>query len=269
MATDSQLTFQRSLIEQLTARLGNLPPLRLAEVVKPPGGSAEKASRFTLARLDDGSVGAAWNLLDDDRDRDAYDRWSGADRLGCDALEVARDFLRPERERRILGYACCNALSQVLLREGRLAADPDADLFGILDLGPSDHAGLVGFSPPLIRRLGAGAGELTVLERAPREVRGDNVHVRTDPAALSRCNKVLVTSTTLLNDTFSAIEELTRAAEVRALYGPGAGVFPPAFFALGFHAVAGIEILAPDALVDRQRRGQRWGDAKRKCLFTP
>ncbi len=186
---------------------------------------------------------------------------------GKNALAVARGLLSPYPVPRIIGYAVCNALSQKLAREGAISVDTETILMDLVDPRPGDHVGIVGFTPSLVRHLAGGADEVTVLERGPRTSRRPNVQVTTDPRRLAACNKVLITSTTILNGTFDEIEAITRKAVFRAIYGPGAGILPTAFFARGFHVVAGMLVLDAALLAERHAAGKRWGSAKQKCLF--
>jgi len=126
--------------------------------------------------------------------------------------------------------------------------------------------GLVGYSPRLVKALAGSGARVTVLER--RQVtKRDDVTVGDDPRLLASCDKVLFTSTTLLNDTFDELERITANATFRALYGPGAAILPDPFFELGFHAIAGTLITDAPTLARRQRQGERWGDAKTKFVL--
>jgi uncharacterized protein (DUF4213/DUF364 family) len=129
--------------------------------------------------------------------------------------------------------------------------------------------GVVGDAPPLVKELAAAAGELVVVQRRSSPSVRENVTRTDDALALAGCDKVLVTSTTLLDDSFEEIDRITRGARFRALYGPGAGILPDAIFARGFQAVAGTLILDGAAFARRQRAGEKWGDAKRKFVVTP
>ena len=256
---------RRALVASLRDGLDEETVPRLAEVVKPPGGSDEKVSCFTFVVLDDGTVGLCFNLLADQQSRRDYDATDGSLFVGRDALEVAEDLLHPSIVHRIVGYAACSALSQLLFRRGAPVVE-ETDLFELLDPQQGDHVGVVGYAPPMVRRIARSAGQVTVLEKREKKG-GDNIHVTTGAEELGDCNKVLVTSTTLLNDSLGDIARITTGASFRALYGPGAGILPTVFFQRGFQAVAGLQVTDPALLVERQRAGKRWGDAKKKIVL--
>jgi len=260
------MTIRHELVESLQSRYAGRPTSRVSEVIAPPGGSGERRSSFTLVTLDSGAAGLCWNLLEDEPTRAAYDGLDLAGYAGRDALEVAAELLQPELVRRLVGYATCSALSQALFAVGEPAVETQTDLLDLMELSPADHVGIVGDAPPLVRDLAAGAGQVTVIQRDSRRSGPDNVRITDGAAALAGCNKVLVSSSTLLDDSFEEIERVSAGAAFRALYGPGAGILPDALFARGFQAVAGTLVLDGAALARRQRGGEKWGDAKRKFV---
>lgn len=267
------MTILQQLLASLRRRLPSDPPLRA--IHPPPGGSAERTSPFTFVLLETEppAAGMAYNLLEDDEARARYDALDlEAIVAGGPALQQTSALLAGEPARRVVGYAICHALSQLALRD----PDPsyhatDEDLLEVLAPGPDDHVGLVGYAGRMVRRLGQlGAARVTVLERPGRRELPEpppGVTVSMEPPDLSACNKVLITSTTLLNDTFDELEGLTRGAAFRAVYGPGAGILPDPLFARGIDAVASMLVVDAEALVQRQLRGQRWREARTKRVL--
>lgn len=260
-------TIRHEIVETLERRYRDRPVVRVAEVVAPPGGAEERLSPFTVVTLDGGVGGLCWNLLEDQPIRQAYDRLPRDSYRGRDAVEVARELLHEELVLRIVGFAACGALSQALFLARDPVVDTECNLLDLMELTGADHVGLVGYAPPLVRELADRSARVTVLDRRRTKAGRDNVELATDPRALEPCDKVVVTSTTLLDDSFEQIERVTRTAGFRALYGPGAGILPDALFARGFTAIAGILITDGALLAQRQRCGEKWGDAKRKFVL--
>ena len=87
---------------------------------------------------------------------------------------------------------------------------------------------------------------------------GDTL-VTLDAGELARCDKVLSTSTVLLNHTLDAVLERCRHAERFALIGPGAGCLPDPLFACCVTLLGGSWIVNPAgfkaALPARKPRG--------------
>jgi len=262
------MTIRHQLLESLESRYAAPPVPRVTRVVGPPGGSTERLSPFTVVVLTNGAAGLCWNLLEDDQTRLDYDRLDLASYKGRQALEVAGELLHPALAHRLVGYAACSALSQVLFAAGDPAVGTTAELTEIIAPTSDDRVGVVGHSPPLVKELAARAGRVTVLERQSRKPVADNVELPDDVTTLASCNKVVLSSTTLLDDSFEQIDRITAGAAFRALYGPGAGILPDALFDRGFHAIAGTLVLDGATLAERQRTGQKWGDAKQKFVLT-
>ena len=127
---------------------------------------------------------------------------------------------------------------------------------------------MVGLFPPLLQAITGSGARLTVVElRAELAGRHAGYEVTLDPAALRACDKVLSTSTILLNDTLDSIlEHCTRAREV-VLIGPGAGLLPDALFARGVTGIGGSWVEDRAAFVAALAAGRPWGRSARKFLW--
>jgi uncharacterized protein (DUF4213/DUF364 family) len=119
---------------------------------------------------------------------------------------------------------------------------------------------MVGLFPPLVPQVLASGARLTVVElRAELAGPRDGWEVTLDADALRRCNKILSTSTVLLNDTLDDMLARCAGATRVALIGPGAGCLPDALFARGVTLMGGSWV--DDAAAFRQAllAGDRWG----------
>lgn len=137
---------------------------------------------------------------------------------------------------------------------------------GSLGIGPGDRVGMIGFFPPLIERVRG--LPLTILELRGELVReAPGLSVTLDPKRLAGCNKIVSTSTVLLNDTLEDILGHCRHAEALALIGPSASCFPDPLFARGVTTMGGYWVLNPDAFMRRAAALEPWGDAgKKSCV---
>jgi uncharacterized protein (DUF4213/DUF364 family) len=185
-------------------------------------------------------------------------------------LELAQRYVAHTGAWRALGFAAVNALTRRLY--GRAGYVPPAAGGSIGDLDPSarDHVGMVGLFPPLVPRVLATGARLTVVELRPELVGArDGWHVTLDTTELARCNKILSTSTVLLNDTLDAVLEQCRGAERLALVGPGASCLPDPLFARGVTHLGGNWIVDAAAFKAALAAGRPWGSATRKVVVTP
>jgi uncharacterized protein len=227
------------------------------------------AGEFCAIELEDGSLGLSYVLLDPST-RDLVKR-RGAPELGlegADPLDVARWFAGPSGARRALGFAAVNALTRCLFDRAGYEPPPSGDSIGMVAPQASDHVGMIGLFPPLVKRIVASGARLTVVElRGDLAGERDGYRVTTDRAELAGCNKVIATSTMLLNDTLDEMLAACSNARMFALIGPGAGCLPDALFARGVTLVGGTWITDREAFRASLAAGTPWTAAARKVAI--
>ena len=114
----------------------------------------------------------------------------------------------------------------------------------------------------------ASGARLTVLELQPHLAgERDGYTVTLDQEALSGCNKVLSTSTILLNDTVDRVLAACRSARTLAVVGPGAGGLPDPLFERGVTLAGGTAVTDPAAFKAAIASGARWTGSTRKCAI--
>jgi uncharacterized protein (DUF4213/DUF364 family) len=163
-----------------------------------------------------------------------------------------------------------NALTALLFERAGFAPGAAADTIGELDPGPADHVGMIGLFPPLVPRILRSGARLIVLELKPG-LAGEHEgwRVTLDPEDLRGCDKVLCTSTVLLNDTAGAAIGACSGARVLAVVGPGASCLPDPLFARGVTLVGGTWIVDRTGLRDAILAGTPWGPTARKTAIRP
>ena len=215
--------------------------------------------------LDDGALGLSYVLLGG-----ILPRLAASDDphtiVGMDALQLAREFVAPTAGaggdaeiRRTLGFAAANALSRTVMERMGFAPPRAIDSIGGIDPQAGDHVGMVGLFTPLLKQVTAAGAQLTVIELNP-DYAGhyDGYRVTLDAAALEDCNKVLSTSTILLNHTVDDMLAHCRKAQRIVLIGPSAGCLPDPLFARGVTVVGGSWITDRAGFIDALRRGESW-----------
>ncbi len=250
------------MIERLAQ---HLPPLRVRALHLPPAEAAgAKSGEFCALELDDGSLGLSYVLLDDTLARLVAS--SDSDGLvGAEAVAVARGFAGAEGVRRTLGFAAVNALTRSFFGRVGYLPEASADSIGLLDPQPGDHIGMIGFFPPLVKRIVQAGVRLTVVELKP-ELAGElaGYRVTLDAGELAGCNKVLSTSTVLLNDTLERMLASCRQAGYFAMIGPGAGCLPDPLFARGVTLMGGAWAVDTEGFRTALTAGMPWGRHARK-----
>ncbi|QID17480.1 DUF364 domain-containing protein [Nitrogeniibacter mangrovi] len=262
------MSFATDILELLSPYAGALPRVRALHL--PPVDKAQgKDGEFCAIELEDGALGLSYVLLDDTLRRLMAAR-GGLGVEGMDAFALARAFADGEGVHRTLGFAAINAISRHLFDRVGYVAPDSVDSVGGLDPQSGDHVGMIGFFCPLAERIVATGASLTVVElKAELEGARDGYVVTTDPSALRGCNKVLSTSTILLNDTLERMLADCAGAQRFAMIGPGAGCLPDPLFARGVTSFGGTWIEDRAAFVDALVTGEGWTRYARKSAITP
>ncbi|GAB4172505.1 MAG: hypothetical protein Fur0039_13330 [Rhodocyclaceae bacterium] len=245
-----------------------IPALR-ALLLPATGEPKTRDAEFCAIELEDGSFGFSYVWLGDTL-AGLRGGIPGVGLVGRPAEEIARWVVERDPARRALGFAALNAISQSLFRRAAYVPPDAPDSIGLLEPSPADHVGMVGLFPPLIERILAAGARLTVAELRP-ELAADQGRFRVtlDPAELATCNKVLSTSTVLLNDTLEAVLAACRNATFFSIIGPTAGCVPDPLFARGVGAVGGTRVIDAAGFREAMRRGEPWGACARKYCIRP
>jgi hypothetical protein len=260
------MTFATDLIAELERATAGRPVPRVRALHLPPPEAAESRNgEFCALELDDGALGLSYVLLGG-----ILPRLAASDDphtiVGMDALQLAREFAAPTAGaggdaeiRRTLGFAAANALSRTVMERMGFAPPRAIDSIGGIDPQPGDHVGMVGLFTPLLKQVTAAGAQLTVIELNP-DYAGhyDGYRVTLDAAALEDCNKVLSTSTILLNHTVDDMLAHCRKAQRIVLIGPSAGCLPEPLFARGVTVVGGSWITDRAGFIDALCRGGSW-----------
>jgi uncharacterized protein (DUF4213/DUF364 family) len=128
---------------------------------------------------------------------------------------------------------------------------------------------MVGLFPPLVRQVTARGARLTVLElRADLAGEHGGFTVTLDPRDLNACDKVLSTSTVLLNHTLDMVLANCRQARRIALIGPGAGCLPDMLFKAGVTTLGGTWISDAPGFKQALTQGQPWSRFARKFAWS-
>ena len=249
--------------QRIDAALG---PARVARIVLPPlMDKPGKEGEFCAVQLDDGAVGLAFAILGDTLAALHSRRSEG----GGAAMELVRGYAAGDLAARTLGLAAINALTRRLYDRAGFVPRDSTDSFS-LALRPGDRLGMVGHFRPLIEEARALGVPVTVLELRPELVREEpGLVVTLDASRLAGCNKVVSTSSVLLNDTFDAVSSAWRGAEAVAIVGPSAGCPPDPLFAAGVSAVGTAWVADAEPFLARLAAGEKWGTASRKVTLTP
>ena len=113
---------------------------------------------------------------------------------------------------------------------------------------------VIGAFVPFLKSLKQARQRFTVLEMDPATLKPDELSyfrpADQADAVLPSADVVLITGTTLVNDTLEHLLGLCRPAARVVVVGPTVGLLPDAFLRRGVDVLGGIRVTAPDAFLD-------------------
>lgn len=228
--------------------------------------NSKKAS-FGAVQLEDGTIGIVFlnlsRVIKENREQINLNDFKGQD-VG----ELALKFSNTNPIYKTLGLGAINAISQHIFKRANYSFDYATNPLGKLDLKEGDKVGMVGFFPPLIKLINKMHIPLIVVEKKEHFLQQhENWEVTLDPSRLEECNKVLSTSTIVLNETLDQVLFHCKNAEKIALVGPTAGFLPDPLFKKNVHVVGGTLIQDTHLFMKRIKNGIKWGDSAQKyCI---
>lgn len=264
----------QALLDQMDVIAARFPPAPVARLHIParaPTGQPHDAE-FCAIELADGSMGLSYVLLGDTLHAllARHDHARGTPPLaGVDPMALARPLVGGDPVERALALAAINAMTDAVWR--RIGYEPPAagNSLGDIALGSSDHLGMIGFFPPLVRRITEAGGRLSVVEMnaemvARQKTRFPGTSISMDRHTLRDCNLVVGTSTMLLNDTLDAMLAAAPNAQRFAVIGPSAGLWPDALFERGVTLLGGTRVTDRAAFRDALAAGDSWSACTQK-----
>ena len=188
--------------------------------------------------------------------------------IGKDPIEVAKKFSSSNEIEKTIALGAINAISQFILQKSNYSYQTSKDSLGGLNPTPTDKIGMVGFFPPLVKQLEEMKIPLTIIEKKDLFITNNKSwKVTLDPSALNDRNKVLCTSTIVLNETVDEILSNCQSAEKIAIVGPTGGYLPDPLFERGINVVGGTKINDAELFLKLLRSNQRWGPATVKYIM--
>lgn len=227
-------------------------------------------NHFGVIVLQNQCAGLIYTSLSDEYEKGA-EQLDQHKLIGKSAVQVLTNLL--EHKRTALQDMICmgliNALSDTIMTNLTLdTRDYQTDSFDLLNLKENDHVGMVGFFPPVVKKIEQKQIHLTIIEKK-RELLQPSQHwqVTLDPKKLMQCNKVIITATTVLNNSLDTLLSFCKNAEMRMLIGPTAGFLPEPLFARNIDIIGGSRVKNLDDLIEKLKKDEKWGNSVEKyCI---
>lgn len=279
MPTPSALTrlpIAQAIAQQLQAIAARWPTPRVRRLHLPRRTEApgEHDAEFCAIELEDGAFGLSYVLLGHTLDALlAADGHGALPLAGTDPLRWACQLDTGDAVTRALALAAINAMTDSVWRRIGYEPPPAGNSLGDIELTAQDHLGMIGFFPPLVRRVAEAGGRLSVVELDERMVarqreRFPGVNIGLERTLLASCNRVVGTSTMLLNDTLDAMLAAAPLATEFAVIGPSAGLWPDALFERGVTLLGGTRVTDGPAFSQAMAEGASWSNSTRKFAIA-
>jgi uncharacterized protein (DUF4213/DUF364 family) len=256
----------RKMITGLTRKF-TFPPIE--NIFFPPfhQGGQSKDAQFMAISLEGGATGISFVLLPDGK-MDEYTALQPTDYVGKDPMESALEFGSTDPIGEMISLATTNAMCQHVMRETNFPVDSATDSLGLLSVSPGDRVGMVGLFSGLIKTIKDTGAELVIIERNHRLIQKfPDLPITPDTTKLRTCNKILSTSTTVLNNSLDEILKHCSPNAFISVVGPTAGYFPDPLFARGVDVVGGRVVDNGELFLQLLAERRRWGDATQKICF--
>ncbi|TXT64922.1 MAG: hypothetical protein BAJALOKI3v1_150025 [Promethearchaeota archaeon] len=222
---------------------------------------------FGVIQLADESIGIVYIALSEEV-REKAAQFDVNDIIGKNPIEIAKNFIKSDLFQRCLALGAINAITQSFFKKANFEYDFSTNSLGLLDLVEYDKVGMVGYFPPLVKKIEKLNIPLVVIEKKKLEIETkENWQITSDPSELKSCTKILCTSTTVLNDSIDDILSYIKNANKISMVGPTGGFIPDPVFQRGVDVLGGTYIENPKLFMKLIRQNKKWGPSTKKyCI---
>jgi len=256
----------KKMVTGLTTKFA-LPPI--SNIFFPPfyKGGQPKDAQFMAISLEGGAAGVSFVLLPDEK-MEEYTALQPSDFVDKNPRGFALEFGNDNPVKEMISLAAINAICQHVMRETIFAVDNATDSLGLLAVSAGDRVGMVGLFSGLITTIKKANAELVVIEKNEQLIQQfPGLPITLDATKLSTCNKILCTSTTILNNSLDEILAHCSPDAFVSIIGPTAGYFPDPLFARGVDVVGGRTVKNGELFLQLLAERKRWGDATQRTCF--
>lgn len=243
---------------------------RIADVFLPPfqKGGQRKDAQFMAMALEGGACGISFLLLSEEK-MEYYKALEPRHFVGKDPEEFALEFGGGEDPiKESISLAAINAICHYVMKESHFPFDKATDSLGLLSVEKGDRIGMVGLFFRLTETIKKAGAEMVIVERRESLIQKySELPITLDVKQLATCNKILCTSTTVLNNSLDEILAQCSPDAFVSVVGPSAGYFPDPLFARGVDVVGGRVVENSEEFLECLAQRKRWGNATSRTCF--
>ncbi|KNF08686.1 protein of unknown function DUF364 [Gottschalkia purinilytica] len=160
--------------------------------------------------------------------------------------------------KKTLGIAVMNALSLTCWdmgkHEGLYSIEIDKDPINEVEIVEGSHTVVVGALLPYIKMLIKNNRKFSILELDPSTLKPRELEFYVPPDRASEviptADFVIITGTTLINDTLEGLLDLVKPSAKVIVVGPTVSMLPEAFYKMGVTHIGGVIVTKVDELLD-------------------
>mgnify|MGYP001813632152 CR=1 FL=1 len=217
--------------------------------------------------LEGGACGISYLLLSEEK-MEPYKALEPRHFVGKDPEEFALEFGGEDPLKESISMAAINAICQYVMKESHFPFDKVTDSLGLLSVERGDRIGMVGLFSRLTETIKKAGAEMVIVERREsliQKYRG--LPITPDVTQLATCNKILCTSTTVLNHSLDEILAHCSPDAFVSVVGPSAGYLPDPLFARGVDVVGGRVVENSEEFLECLVQRKRWGNTTSRTCF--
>ena len=181
---------------------------------------------------------------------------------GRPAFDLAKEAFGNHGIRRATGIAAMNALADTCWRR---RPHPEAELrlgidaFDATDIRPGDNVVVIGAFVPFLRELKRRRQPFLVLEQDAATLKAEEMPsfrpADQAPAVVPEADVLLITGTTLINDTLEGLLGAAKPAARVTMVGPTVSLLPDAFLRRAANILGTVRITEPDEFLETLAEG--------------
>lgn len=176
---------------------------------------------------------------------------------GKPVLELLKEIHKGNSLRKAIGIAVLNALTETCWRKSPpqdYTVQSNIDALDVVEIPEEAYVVVVGALAPFIKKLKKRDKPFTILEMDPSTLKPYEmpfyVHGSRAAEIIPQADVLVITGTTLINDTLDDLLQLAKPEAHIVVVGPTASLLPEAFFQRGVDILGGISVTNPDELLD-------------------
>ncbi|TFF98785.1 MAG: hypothetical protein EU547_00470 [Promethearchaeota archaeon] len=222
---------------------------------------------FTICILNDNSTGVCHNVYSEKCEADLKIDVNGKNlqynndinkARSNNPLEVSKLSFSDDIIKKVIGISCINAISQHLLFNYEFNLKYSEKKIAGLDFNSINSVGFIGAIVPTMKKLAkTGIDKIFLREndksKIPENI--DKLIIKEDLDFVEEIEVLLITGSSLANDTIDNILDLSSNCKEVVLIGPTASCIPEPLFNEGLTRIAGMRLMEPNKVCDVIMKG--------------